>query len=52
MSEGWARAMLAAYRWTGAFAYPMIGGYIAFRAAKGKEEAGRRRERVRSAASR
>lgn len=45
MSEGWARAMLAAYRWTGAFAYPMIGGYIAFRAAKGKEEAGRRRER-------
>lgn len=45
MSEGWARAILTAYRWTGAFAYPMIGGYVALRAAKGKEERGRRGER-------
>ncbi len=45
MSERWARALLATYRWAGAAAYPLIGGYIAFRAAKGKEERSRRHER-------
>jgi len=45
MSERWARAMLTAYRLAGAAAYPMIGGYVAWRASKGKEEHSRRRER-------
>jgi 3-deoxy-D-manno-octulosonic-acid transferase len=45
MSERWARAILSAYRWTGAAAYPLIGGYVAWRASKGKEEHARRRER-------
>jgi 3-deoxy-D-manno-octulosonic-acid transferase len=45
MSEGWARAVLGAYRWTGAAAYPLIGGYVAWRASKGKEDPVRRRER-------
>ncbi len=45
MSERWARTMLTAYRWTGAAAYPLIGGYVAWRASKGKEEPARRRER-------
>jgi 3-deoxy-D-manno-octulosonic-acid transferase len=45
MSERWARTMLTAYRWAGAAAYPMIGGYVAWRASKGKEEHSRRRER-------
>jgi 3-deoxy-D-manno-octulosonic-acid transferase len=45
MSERWARAMLSTYRWTGAAAYPLIGGYVAWRASKGKEESARRRER-------
>ncbi len=45
MSERWARALLGTYRWAGAAAYPLVGGYIAWRATKGKEERGRRRER-------
>jgi 3-deoxy-D-manno-octulosonic-acid transferase len=45
MSERWARAMLKAYRLAGAAAYPLIGGYIAWRTTKGKEEHARRRER-------
>lgn len=45
MSERWARAILTTYRWAGATAYPLIGGYVAWRASKGKEEHGRRRER-------
>lgn len=45
MSERWARALLTTYRWAGAAAYPLIGGYIAWRAAKGKEESARRHER-------
>jgi 3-deoxy-D-manno-octulosonic-acid transferase len=45
MSERWARALLTTYRLAGAAAYPLIGGYIAWRATKGKEERGRRRER-------
>jgi 3-deoxy-D-manno-octulosonic-acid transferase len=45
MSERWARTILATYRWTGAAAYPLIGGYVAWRASKGKEDRSRRRER-------
>ena len=45
MSERWARAILTAYRFTGAAAYPFIGGYIAWRTTRGKEERSRRRER-------
>ena len=45
MSERWARAMLTAYRFAGAVAYPFVGGYIAWRTTRGKEERSRRRER-------
>jgi 3-deoxy-D-manno-octulosonic-acid transferase len=45
MSERWARAILTTYRWAGAAAYPLIGGYVAWRASKGKEDPARRRER-------
>lgn len=45
MSERWARALLSTYRWAGAAVYPLVGGYVAWRASKGKEERGRRRER-------
>lgn len=45
MSERWARATLTTYRWAGAAAYPLVGGYIAWRVSKGKEERQRRHER-------
>lgn len=45
MSERWARAILKAYRLVGGAVYPFIGGYIAWRATRGKEERARRRER-------
>jgi 3-deoxy-D-manno-octulosonic-acid transferase len=45
MSEILARTVLSVYRWAGAAAYPFIGTYVAWRAAKGKEESSRRRER-------
>lgn len=45
MSEGWARLALTGYRWLGAAAYPFVGTYLALRAARGKEEHPRRRER-------
>ena len=45
MSERWARTMLSAYRFAGAAAYPLVGGYVAWRANKGKEERSCRRER-------
>ena len=45
MSERWARALLKTYRWAGAAAFPLVGGYIAWRTTKGKEDRGRRRER-------
>ncbi len=45
MSEKWARAMLSAYRFAGAAAYPLVGGYVGWRASRGKEERGRRGER-------
>lgn len=45
MSNILARAMLSGYRWMGAAAYPLLGPYLAYRAAKGKEERERRGER-------
>ncbi|MBX3596061.1 MAG: lipid IV(A) 3-deoxy-D-manno-octulosonic acid transferase [Rhizobiaceae bacterium] len=45
MSERWARTLLSIYRVAGAAAYPVIGGYVAYRATKGKEDRARRRER-------
>ncbi|MBZ0163243.1 MAG: lipid IV(A) 3-deoxy-D-manno-octulosonic acid transferase [Notoacmeibacter sp.] len=45
MSERWARSILWTYRWLGAAAYPFIGTYVAWRAANGKEDRQRRRER-------
>ena len=45
MSERLARAMLSAYRLAGAMAFPLIGGYVAWRASRGKEDRHRRRER-------
>jgi 3-deoxy-D-manno-octulosonic-acid transferase len=45
MSERWARAVLSAYRFAGAAAYPLIGGYVGWRTNRGKEERSRRRER-------
>lgn len=45
MSERWARWILTTYRYAGAAAYPLIGGYVSWRAAKGKEDHSRRRER-------
>lgn len=45
MSVSWARAILTTYRWAGAAAYPLIGGYIAWRVSKGKEDRARRHER-------
>ncbi|WP_309083872.1 lipid IV(A) 3-deoxy-D-manno-octulosonic acid transferase [Chelativorans sp.] len=45
MSERWARAMLATYRFAGAAAFPFVGGYVAFRVSKGKEDRARRHER-------
>ncbi|MBO6718215.1 MAG: 3-deoxy-D-manno-octulosonic acid transferase [Rhizobiaceae bacterium] len=45
MSERWARTILATYRWSGAVAYPFVGGYVAWRATRGMEDRGRHRER-------
>jgi 3-deoxy-D-manno-octulosonic-acid transferase len=45
MSERWARAILSAYRFAGAAAYPLVGGYVGWRASRGKEDRKRRRER-------
>tara|TARA_R110002020_G_scaffold96186_13_gene230572 strand:- start:143 stop:1486 length:1344 start_codon:yes stop_codon:yes gene_type:complete len=45
MSRGWARWALVGYRWFGAGLYPLLGPYLAIRAAKGKEERSRRNER-------
>ncbi|MGD9478262.1 lipid IV(A) 3-deoxy-D-manno-octulosonic acid transferase [Shinella sp. G-2] len=45
MSRRLARAALALYRWGGLALYPVVGPYLALRAAKGKEERSRRRER-------
>ena len=45
MSSGLARTALTGYRWAGMVAYPLIGPYLALRAAKGKEDRARRGER-------
>jgi 3-deoxy-D-manno-octulosonic-acid transferase len=45
MSERWARAVLSIYRWGGAAAWPVIGGYLALRTNRGKEDPERRKER-------
>lgn len=45
MSERWARTVLTLYRWAGAAVYPVMGSYVAWRAAKGKEDRSRSRER-------
>ncbi len=45
MSTRLARAALSLYRWGGVALYPVIGPYLALRAAKGKEERSRRKER-------
>ncbi|HET7412910.1 MAG TPA: glycosyltransferase N-terminal domain-containing protein, partial [Pararhizobium sp.] len=45
MSSGWARVALTSYRWAGAAIYPFVGTYLAYRAARGKEERPRRNER-------
>ncbi len=45
MSERWARAVLGTYRWAGAAVYPLVGGYVAWRTSRGKEDSSRRRER-------
>lgn len=45
MSERWARTVLMLYRCAGAAAYPLMGSYVAWRVAKGKEDRGRSRER-------
>ncbi|WP_292647554.1 glycosyltransferase N-terminal domain-containing protein, partial [Mesorhizobium sp.] len=45
MSGRWARAMLSAYRFAGAVAYPLVGPYVAWRTSRGKEDRYRRRER-------
>lgn len=45
MGDRWARTLLSIYRMAGTVAYPAIGGYVGWRATKGKEEHGRRGER-------
>ncbi len=45
MSERWARAFLSTYRWAGAASYPFVGGYVVWRASKGREDRSRRHER-------
>jgi 3-deoxy-D-manno-octulosonic-acid transferase len=45
MSIFLSRAVLSGYRWAGAAVYPLLGPYLAYRAAKGKEERERRNER-------
>ncbi len=45
MNARWARALLGAYRYVGTAAYPMIGGYVAWRLSNGKEDKNRHHER-------
>jgi 3-deoxy-D-manno-octulosonic-acid transferase len=45
MSERWARTALSAYRLAGSAIYPFVGGYVRWRAKRGKEDPARRRER-------
>lgn len=45
MSDRWARGVLTAYRMAGSLTYPLVGCYVGWRAARGKEDKARRRER-------
>lgn len=45
MSERWARTALSAYRLAGSAIYPFVGGYVSWRAGRGKEDHARRGER-------
>src|SRR5690606_11991742 len=45
MNSGLASVALTTYRWAGVVAYPFTGAFLAFRAAKGKEDRSRRLER-------
>ncbi|MGE7371343.1 lipid IV(A) 3-deoxy-D-manno-octulosonic acid transferase [Neorhizobium sp. NPDC001467] len=45
MSKGLARIALTGYRIAGVIAYPLTGGYLTYRAVKGKEDRQRRLER-------
>lgn len=45
MSRSLARLALGSYRLFGRTAYPLVGAYLSYRAARGKEEPDRRRER-------
>ena len=45
MSRMLARLALSSYRWIGTAVYPLVWGYLAARAAKGKEDSARRQER-------
>lgn len=45
MSSFRARLALSSYRWIGSAIYPFVWSYLALRAAKGKEDPARRRER-------
>ena len=45
MSRRLARFALSLYRWGGVALYPIVSPYLTFRAAKGKEDRSRRRER-------
>lgn len=45
MSRFIARVALNSYRWIGSGVYPLVWGYLALRAARGKEDPARRRER-------
>lgn len=45
MSERWARRMLGVYSLAGAALYPLVPGYMTWRATKGKEDPKRRSER-------
>lgn len=45
MNDKWAKAALTAYRVAGSLAYPAVGPYVSWRAARGKEDKERRRER-------
>ncbi|WP_275789220.1 lipid IV(A) 3-deoxy-D-manno-octulosonic acid transferase [Pararhizobium gei] len=45
MNRMLARVALSGYRWIGTAIYPLVWSYLAARAAKGKEDSGRRQER-------
>ena len=45
MSSRMARMALTSYRWAGVAIYPLVGAYLTYRAAKGKEDRTRRAER-------